>query len=273
MYVLVNGVVMTTFDATLYAMRAILIMGLITGLILASCTPKKEQLKPEPWITLQVSMWPDMVFENQVRFKDTLFAPLGNGFLLDSGVDTLGITCKHVFLAFDRVLGIDRIHLGDETVHWTFGNPSNIQSEIALGKLINSDSLEVVVPFREIKIKDWLVFELKQKDMPAFPLKLRTRPVLPNEVLYSVGWAFDQEDKSVPQLTKMQCYENMGDYFYVRTLTRNVNPKGKSGSPVIDANGYLVGLISGAEGKLGVIASVKSLQREFQKHGLSFEER
>jgi len=43
-----------------------------------------------------------------------------------------------------------------------------------------------------------------------------------------------------------------GPCYYVNNLTENVDPAGRSGSPVIDANGYLAGIVSGAEGNLGV---------------------
>ncbi|MFO7851300.1 MAG: hypothetical protein ACQERS_03855 [Bacteroidota bacterium] len=54
----------------------------------------------------------------------------------------------------------------------------------------------------------------------------------------------------------MQVFRNAGPYYYVNTLSGNVDPAGRNGSPVIDANGYLVGIVSGAEGNLGVIGNV-----------------
>ena len=60
---------------------------------------------------------------------------------------------------------------------------------------------------------------------------------------------------------KMEMFRNEGPYYYTNTLTENVDPAGRSGSPVIDANGYLVGIVSGAEGRLGVTCNVSYLDQ------------
>jgi hypothetical protein len=63
----------------------------------------------------------------------------------------------------------------------------------------------------------------------------------------------------------------MGNYYYVKTLAEDVAPPGRSGSPVIDKNGYLVGIVSGAEGNLGVIGSVQYLKKLFDEYGVDYE--
>lgn len=40
---------------------------------------------------------------------------------------------------------------------------------------------------------------------------------------------------------------------------------------IIDKNGYLVGIISGAEGKLGVIGSVNYLKKMFEKYKVEYQ--
>ena len=42
------------------------------------------------------------------------------------------------------------------------------------------------------------------------------------------------------------------------------------GSPVIDKNGYLVGIVSGQEGKLGVIGGIKYLTTMFDEYGIKY---
>lgn len=63
----------------------------------------------------------------------------------------------------------------------------------------------------------------------------------------------------------------MGNYFYTQTMTPNVQPYGRSGSAVIDKNGYLVGIVSGAEGNLGVIGSVDYLREMFDQYGVGYQ--
>jgi hypothetical protein len=43
-----------------------------------------------------------------------------------------------------------------------------------------------------------------------------------------------------------------------------------SGSPVIDKNGFLVGIVSGQEGNLGVMGGVKYLTLMFDKYGIEY---
>jgi len=44
----------------------------------------------------------------------------------------------------------------------------------------------------------------------------------------------------------------------------------RSCSPVIDGNGYLVGLVSGAVGRLGVVAGVEYLRSQFDRYGVAY---
>ena len=89
-----------------------------------------------------------------------------------------------------------------------------------------------------------------------------------NEVLYNVGWGRD--DTLSPKLVKLQCYKQMGNYFYTKTLSKNVKPEGRSGSPVFDENGYLVGIASGGEGNLGIVGSVKYLWKMFDSYHVDY---
>ena len=103
------------------------------------------------------------------------------------------------------------------------------------------------------------MLELKNGKNEIFPLKIRFTPLEKGEIVYALGWSMYQENLSYPELTKLKCYRDEGNYYYVQTISKNSNQRGKSGSPVIDKNGYLVGIVSGAEGNLGVIGSVKYL--------------
>ena len=45
-----------------------------------------------------------------------------------------------------------------------------------------------------------------------------------------------------------------------------------SGSPVIDKNGYLVGIVSGQEGRLGIMGAVPYLTKMFDKYNVKYLE-
>lgn len=80
-----------------------------------------------------------------------------------------------------------------------------------------------------------------------------------------------QKDNSNPALIKLQCVKSLGDYFYIKPLKTNTHPAGRSGSPVIDKNGYLVGIVSGQEGNLGVIGGIKYLATLFDKYNIDYK--
>ncbi len=231
-------------------------------LVVTSCRNTGEEVTKEKWADKHVSEWPEIVFTNDIEFKDTTYAGLANSFLVDTGSDTLGVTCKHIFLAFTNH-ELPAIDLGEDFVNWIAYPKGSKDKLMIFGEMINKNSDEMVDAFNTLKVRDWLLFEVD--DIPAgfTPLKIRTKPVQEDEIIYCLGWPYKQKEGS-PSLVKMQIFRNAGPYYYVNTLSDNVDPAGRSGSPVIDSNGYLVGIVSGAEGNLGVICNVSYLE-EFIK--------
>jgi len=236
---------------------------LFSVLILSSCGNGDEITQKEEWADKPLSEWPEIVFTNDIEFKDTTYTGIANSFLVDTGDDTIGITCKHIFLIFKHE-ELPVIDLGKNFIRWKAYPKGNEDKYIIFGDMINKNSVEMVDAFNTLKSRDWLLFEVD--DIPAgfTPLKIRTKPVQEGEIIYCLGWPYAQKDGS-PSLVKMQIFRNAGPYYYINTLTENVDPAGRSGSPVIDANGYLVGIVSGAEGSLGVICNVSYLDQYIEK--------
>ncbi|MEA1887605.1 MAG: trypsin-like peptidase domain-containing protein [Bacteroidota bacterium] len=239
-----------------------LIYTLLLILSITACNNTGGEVKKVEWADKPVSEWPEIVFTNEIEFKDTTYSGLANSFLVNTGTDTLGVTCKHIFLVFQHE-ELPTIDLGENFISWKVYPKDKQDKYMVFGEMINENSDEMVDAFNTLKSRDWLLFEVD--DIPAgfTPLRIRTKPVQEDEIIYCLGWPYKQKEGS-PSLVKMQVFRNAGPYYYVNTLTENVDPAGRSGSPVIDANGYLVGIVSGAEGKLGVIGNVNYLD-EFIK--------
>ena len=235
-------------------------------LSLSSCSNKKAPVLKEPWIEKPVSEWPELVMTNAVEFSDTIYKNFGNAFLVDTGSDTLAITCKHIFMLF-RAETNNKIDLYDNFRSWKIFPKGKADKSLQLGSLINRNSNEETGEFNTLKSRDWIIFRLDEKSKFT-PLKIRTRPVSEREIVYTVGWPYKQHT-GFPSLVKMQVYKNLGVCFYVTTLTKNVDPAGRSGSPVIDKNGYLVGIVSGAEGKLGVMGGVPYLIQQLDNFNIN----
>lgn len=227
-----------------------------------ACTNKNKSAIREEWIDDPVSEWPELVFTNDVEFTDTTYSGLANAFLVDTGKDTLGITCKHIFLAFTQH-DLPTIDLGQDFVRWKVYQKGNRDKFMLFDRMINKNSDEMVDAFNTLKSRDWLLFGVNNIPEGFTPLKIRHDPAQKGEYIYAIGWPYRQKEGS-PSLVKMEVFSNEGPYYYVTTISENVDPAGRSGSPVIDANGYLVGIVSGSEGRMGVIGNVSYLN-EFLK--------
>ncbi len=147
----------------------------------------------------------------------------------------------------------------------------NPQNAVSVNKIINQNTDELIGEFNSLKVRDWILFELEEMKINVFPLKIRFSPIKKNELIYSVGWGELQKDNSLPKVTKMQCIRTFKHYCLVKPLDNKVKPNGRSGSAVIDENGYLIGIISGGEGNLGVIGTTNYLREQFDKYGIKYK--
>ncbi len=242
---------------------------LIISMLMIGCKNAPELIK-ESWIEKPVSSWPDFALTNEIRFSDTTYYDIANAFLVNTGFDTIGVSCKHLFMMFENDLGLKRIDLGDTFDYWNMYPKHHKEKIVSVKRLINKNLNEQIGQFNTLKVRDWILFELKEQNIELYPLKIRYTPVYNNENVYAVGWGMKQKDNRRPALIKLQCVRNLGDYFYVMPLKAESHSAGRSGSPVIDKNGYLVGIVSGQEGNLGVVGGIKYLTTMFDKYGIEY---
>jgi len=245
-----------------------LILSVILSIVIG-CEKGPETTK-ESWIDKPITEWPDFSLTNEVSFIDTTYKNLANAFLVNTGKDTIGISCKHLFIVFENKHGIQAIDLGEEFIYWNLYPKNRPDKVISIKKLINAEASEQIGQFNTLKARDWIVFELRDKREDVYPLKIRFSPVYKNEIVYAVGWGVLQKNNTYPAITKLRCFKSLGDYFYTTSINKDIRPEGRSGSPVIDKNGYLVGIVSGVEGNLGVICGVKYLNELFDRYGIEY---
>lgn len=144
-----------------------------------------------------------------------------------------------------------------------------VQNKLFFLKL---NSKEYIGQFNNLKVRDWILFEIDKQNSDLYALKIRYTPIKSNEIVYQVGWGMNQKDNSKPALIKLQCVKNIGNYYFMKTLNTDTKPHGRSGSPVIDKNGFLVGIISGTEASLCVIGSVNYLKAMFEKYNIKYKD-
>lgn len=228
-------------------------------------------LPREPWIDRPVAEWPDFALSNDVVFSDTAFSYLANAFAVDTGADTVGATCKHIFMVFENRRGVRTIALGDDFVGWSLRSSRDTTRVLETRRLVNADPNEPVGDFASIKDRDWLVFELDGWSKGVYPLKVRYAPLEVGETVYAVGRSLAARHDPDPVPSPLRVYRAAGTYYYVQPLDPSVDPEHTSGSPVIDENGYLVGLVSGAVGRLGVVAGVAYLRQVFDRYDIAYQ--
>ena len=239
------------------------------AILLVSCDDKPLN-NPEPWINQPVSEWPTFAMTNEVAFSDTTFSELANGFLVNTGSDTVAVSCKHWFMIFEKYIGLSSIELGENFLSWKMFPKGNKEYTVTLDRLINHNPNEPIGQFNSLKVRDWIIFEIDQSHEQIYPLKIRRSPIKTNEIVYAVGWGLNDKPSELPQIVKLQCIKALKEYTFTKTLSKDIAPEGRSGSPVIDKNGYLVGIVSGQEGNMGVIGNTSYLLEQFDNYGISY---
>ncbi len=242
---------------------------LIFSIILTGCY-HKNKLEKEQWIAKPVKDWPDFALTNHLNITDSTFIDFANSFIIDTGKDTIGISCKHAFMLFQSKLGISSISLGNKLNYWNLYPKNNPEKVISVKRIINQNKNEPIGEWRTLKDRDWILFELKNKNNEIYPLKIRYIPVKKGEKVYCIGWGQKQKDNTKPALIEMHCISNEGSFYYMKTIESKHKTNGRSGSAVIDENGYLIGIVSGAEGDLTVIGGVSYLKKQFDKYKIDY---
>lgn len=251
------------------------LLAALAGSVPACGGPEAEALRlpPESWVDRPVADWPDFALSNEVVFADTTYSFLANAFAVDTGADTVGVTCKHIFMVFRNQRDAESIALGDDFRAWTLRSSRDTARVLPTRRLINADPSEPIGDFAGIKSRDWLVFELEGWTDGIYPLKLRYTPVERGDTIYAVGRSLSGRHDPDPVPSPLRVFRAESTYYYVQPLDRGVDPVHTSGSPVIDENGYLVGLVSGAVGQLGVVAGVEYLRTVLDRHGVEYRRR
>lgn len=185
---------------------------------------------------------------NDILFHDTTLSKhaYGNGFLVEHGQDTFAITAKHI-LTLVKTEQMKTVALGDEIKEWRMRPKASEREYVIVDKLLNAsdqDSLSWQFMGKQGNAyADWLVFSIKKNNSNIVPLKLRNTPLSKAEKLYVNGWTFEDKESKLPRY-RYQYHGDAGANFTMKILSARKNEFGLSGSPVVDENGLLVGIVS-----------------------------
>jgi hypothetical protein len=200
----------------------------------------------EKWITLPQEQWPTIALINHVYFKNgdryihPSFNYAGTAFLIDNGDDTLAVTAKHV-LWVARNKKRNKVQINSELRRWIMKPKGNSPDSVVVDRLLNEDSTEVLEgPASTILERDWLIFTIRSKSPNIHPLKPRYTDVIPGETVYIVGNPYDE---STTQILQTKILRKLGMDILIEQLP-DKPMSGVSGSPVIDSNGFVIGVFS-----------------------------
>lgn len=204
--------------------------------------------EPEKFMSKPSDQWPIIALINQVLYKngDSYIAPsftyAGTGFLIDTGKDTLAATAKHI-LWIAKNKQSSGVAINAELASWAMRPKGNSPAVAIIGQLLNEDPAEILEGKNStILERDWLVFSVQSATPDIHPLKPRYTAIRPGEKLFIISNAY--ADSSVKIFEGKLVRKLGGDLLIERNMADHQG--GSSGSPVIDAYGYLVGVISSA---------------------------
>ncbi|RRA99794.1 S1 family peptidase [Larkinella rosea] len=228
----------------------------------------------ETWMQKPVQAWPqialvnDVLYKNGDKYEDPTITYGASGFLLDTGKDTLAVSAKHI-LWVARNKASKQVVINEQLKSWKMYPKHNPADSVVIDRLLNEDPTEKLWdgPDNGVLQRDWIVFSTKSISPNIQPLKLREKPVSAGESVYLTGnpYRFKQTLTAKGQVVKTE-----GPVFYVEFQGVGMDTVflgGASGSPIIDANGKLIGIYSNGrtDGKTGkrvnVISSTDYLKK------------
>jgi hypothetical protein len=224
---------------------------------------------PERWVDSTPSEWPQIAMINQIDYSDTTYAVAGCAFLLDTGDEILAATAKHI-LRYFKSESMSSVSFRGTLRTWRMFPKDAPSSITVVDRLINENEEESLD--RIPSGKDWLLFTVREYPINMQPLRLRSTPFQLGETVFIIGWRYTDEGSQ--RIYKGKYVDNDAGSILISTeaLTDNTVP-GLSGAPVIDSNGYVIGLMSSKAGKMERLASVdypNALLKERRLSGIEY---
>ena len=181
---------------------------------------------------------------NNVTFNEEQYSNsfAGNGFLIEHEGKIYAATVKHVLFEA-KTPNVTHVWLEDDLKQWQIHPLKDGGRSIQLGKLINSDKNEKIDG--DILKKDWLLFEVEKNNSSLTPLKIRTSPLREGEKVMAIGCSYAKRE-TCTQDTYTGNFKSYAEHNLRIDLgdTPIEQLRGLSGSPVVDENNNLVGIVS-----------------------------
>lgn len=200
-----------------------------------------------PSLPKPLDHWQQIAMINEVWYKDgsryvhSSFEYAGTGFLIDTGADTLAVTAKHL-LWVAQPKQLERVAINGQIEKWWLHPKGDTSLGVYLDTLLNEDPEEILGgPASTITQRDWLIFSIKEKKGNPPALQIRYTPVQQGEKLYFPACPY-QEASCI--LGRAEVLSALGNRIVFSKEVRGFIG-GASGSPLVDSQGRLIGVLGG----------------------------
>lgn len=223
---------------------------LLTLVFHVSCSHNQAEMNGD-WHPGSQESWPSFLLTSEIVFTDQTFTDFASGFLLRYREDTFAITSKQLFMAFSG-MGIFTIDFQDKLQSWTMYPPGDREQRIVLGALLNPDSTELSALPHSTSTTDWLIFEVEENSSDVRILELAGKGLEKGDQVWS-GFV-DRNQPSSPEgvvrysAFVLQLFDNQIFFQSDQTVT---NPGWITGSPLLNRNGEVTGVLTALNQQLG----------------------
>lgn len=181
---------------------------------------------------------------NKLTFINSAFNKdfVGNGFLISYQDTVYAVTVKHALLEA-KTPDMTSVSTDGHISEWQIKPNNGTAQPIILGPLLNENIAEKI----DISVlsKDWLVFNVEQESSFLTPLKLRTTPLEAGEVLSAYGCSYANKQSCKQDVYSGRFLKKDGQNLRMQLTDLELSQmRGLSGSPVVDKNNQLVGIVS-----------------------------
>jgi S1-C subfamily serine protease len=200
--------------------------------------PPPDNRVAEPWMAKPKTEWPQIVLTNMAQFDGHSPLQGASSFLIktDDG-RILGATAAHLVGSAGGVEPeIDVKQLTSKIVSWQ-AYPRTMPDDFVEFTGLGVDGIGD-------ESGDWLILSVKDSgNPPAYPLKVRGEPVAVGENVFLIGCAYVDRDCKQNVYSGVVTAREFGDRFRY-DIDPPVDIRGFSGAPIVDAKGYVVGVMA-----------------------------
>jgi hypothetical protein len=200
--------------------------------LLAAAFAKAEPSRAA-WLDKDPAQWPQILLQNDAHFKDNTVLTGASGFLvrLPNGA-VVAATAAHVF-------GDTKADALESSLSsWTMHPRTLAQKRVTLGKLaITTDAASAT---------DCLLINVAPaRPWPVEVLPLRQKPAEIGETVYLIALPYDDHSGATQQVYKGKVIHRDRDNEFGYSFSPSAQTRGFSGAPVIDADGFAIGVHHG----------------------------